>query len=74
MMMSKLNCVGDLGRSGVFCHNCVALVVLERYTSIPDGCTVEVPRISCSGLFVCGYVAAEGSDGCSIIIEQAVEV
>ena len=74
MMMSEFNCVRELGRSGGFCHNCVASVVLERYTNIPVGCTVEVPRMSCPGLFVCNYVAAEGSNGCSVIIERSVEL
>ena len=74
MMMTEFNCVGYLGRLGGFCHNCVASVVLEHYTNIPAGCTTEVPRMSCPGLFVCNCVAAEGSNGCSVIIEQAVEV
>ena len=74
VIMSELYYVGDLGRLGGFFHNCVALVVLERYTDIPAGCTAEVPRVSCPGLFVCNYVVAEGSDWCSVLIEQAVEV
>ena len=74
IMMSEFNCIGDLGRSGGFCHNCVASVVLERYTNIPARCTAEVPRMSCPSLFVCDYVASEGSYGCSIIIERDVEV
>ena len=72
--MSEFNRVGDLGRSGGFCHNCVATVVLERHTNIPASCTVEVPIMSCPGIFVCDYVSAEGSDGCSVIIERDVEV
>ena len=72
--MSEFYCVGDLGRSGGFCHNCVALVVLERYTDTTAGCTAEVPRVSCPCLFMCNYVAAEGSDRCSVVIERAVEV
>ena len=28
MMMFEFHCVGELGRSGGFCHNCVAAVVL----------------------------------------------
>ena len=74
VMMYEFYCVGDLGCLGGFYHNCVAPVVLERYTDIPAGCTAEVPRVSCPGLFVCYYVAAEGSDWCSIVIERAVEV
>ena len=74
VMMSELYCVGDLGLSGSFCHNCVATVVLESYTNIPAGCTAEVPRVSCTVLFVCDYVAAEGSNWCSVVIERAVEV
>ena len=74
IMMSEFNCVGYLGRSGVFCRNCVASVVLEHYTNIPASCNAEVPRISCPYIFVCDYVAAEGSDGCSVIIEWTVEV
>ena len=74
MMMSELYCVGELGRLGGFFHNCVALVVLERYTDIPASCTAEFPRVSCPGLFVCDYVAAEGSDWFSVVIERAVEV
>ena len=68
VMMSEFNCVGDLGRSGGFFHYCVASVVLEHYTDIPAGCTVEVPRVSCPGLFVCDYVAADGSDWYSVVI------
>ena len=52
MMMSEFNCVRDLGRSGGFFHNCVASVVLERYTEISASCTAEVPRVSCPGIFV----------------------
>ena len=74
MMMSEFYCVGDLGRLGGFCHNCVASVVLERYTDIPVSCTAEVPLVSCPGIFVCDYVAAERSDCCSVVIERAVEV
>ena len=74
VMMSEFYCVGDLGRSGGFCQNYVAPVVLERYTNIPAVCTVEVPRVSCPGIFVCDYVAAKGSDGCRVVIERAVEV
>ena len=60
IMMSGFYCVGDFGRSSGFCHNCVALVVLKRYTDIPDSCIAEVPRVSCPGIFVCDDVAAEG--------------
>ena len=74
VMMSKLQCVGDFSRSGGFCHNFLAEVVLQCYTNIPAGCTVEVPRMSCPYLFVCDYVTSEGSYGCSVTIEQYVEV
>ena len=74
VMMSELYFVGDLGRLVGFCHNCVAPVVLERYTDIPASCTAEVPRVSCPGLFVCNYVAAEGANWCSVVIERAVEI
>ena len=74
VMMSELHCVGDLCRLGGFCHNCVAVVVLQRYTNIPSGCTAEVPRMSCPCLFVQDYVTSEGSDGCSVIIVRSVEV
>ena len=74
VMMSELHCVGYLCRSGEFCHNCVAAVVLQRYTKIPAGCTAEVPIMSCPCLFVCDYVTSEGSEGCSVIIERSVEV
>ena len=74
LMMSEFYCVGDLGRSGGFCHHCVAPVVLERYTDIPAGCTAEVPQVSCPCIFVCDYVAADGSNWCSFVIERAVEV
>ena len=50
MMMYELYCVGHLGRSGGFCCNFEAFVVLKRYTDIPAGCTAEVPRVSCPGL------------------------
>ena len=72
MMMSEFYCIGDLGRSGGFCHNCVASVVLKRYTDITASCTAEVPRVSFPGLFVCNDVAAKGSNWCSIVIERAV--
>ena len=74
VMMSEFYFVGDLGRSGGFCHNCVAPVVLERYTDIPSGCTAEVPQVSCPCIFVCDYVAAGGSNLCSVVIERAIEV
>ena len=74
VMMSELYCVRDLCRLGGFFHNCVTLVVLERCNNIPAGCTAEVPRVSCPGLFVCNYVASEGSDWYSIVIERDVEV
>ena len=74
MMISEFNCVGDLGRSGGFFHNFMASVVLERYTNIPAVCTTEVPKMSCLCLFVCNYVTAKDSDGCSVIIERSVEV
>ena len=72
--MSKFYFVGDLGRSGGFCYNCVAPVVLERYTNIPAGCTAEALQVSCPVLSVCNYVAADGSNWCSFVIERAVEV
>ena len=43
MMIYEFYCVGNLGSYGGFCHNCVTLVVLERYTDIPSRCTAEVP-------------------------------
>ena len=73
-MMSEFYCVGDLGRSGGFFHNCVASVVLERYTNIPSSCTAEVLRVSCPGLFVWDYVAAKGSNWFSVTIERAMEI
>ena len=72
VMMSELHRVVDLCQSGGFCHNCVAAVVLQRYTNIPTGCTVEVPKMSCPYIFVCNYVTSKDTDGCSIIIERAV--
>ena len=74
VMMSEFYCVGDLGRLGGFCHNCMAPVVLERYTETSDSCTAEVPQVSCPGIFVCDDVATEGSYWCSILVERAVEV
>ena len=58
VIISEFYCVGDLGRWGGFFHNCVAPVVLERYTDIPAGCTAEVLQVSFPGIFLCGYVAA----------------
>ena len=74
IIMSELHCVEDLCHSDGFFHHCVEAVVLQRYTNIPAGCTAEVRRISCPCLFVCDWVASEGSGGCSVIIEQSVEV
>ena len=74
VMMSELHCVRDLCRSGGFCYNYVAEVVLQRYTNIPSVCIAEVPIMSCPCLFVCDYVTSGGSDGCSVIIERSVEV
>ena len=74
VMMSEFYCVGELGLLGGFCHNCMVPVLLESYTNIPASCTMEVPQVSCPSLFVCNYVADEGSDWCSIVIERAVEV
>ena len=74
VMMSELHCVGGLCSAGGFCHNCVAVVVLQRYTNIPAGCTMEVPIIFCPCLFVCNYVTSKGSNRCSVIIERSVEV
>ena len=74
VMMYELHCVGDLCCTGGFCHNCVAAVVLQRYTNIPSGCTAEVPRMSCPCLFVCNYVTSKGYNGCGVIIERSVEV
>ena len=74
MMMSEFYCVGDLGRSGGFCHNCVALLVLEHYTDIPVRCPAEVPKVYCPGIFVFNYIAAKGSNWCSLVIERAVEI
>ena len=68
MMMSEFCCVGDLGRLGGFCHNCVALVVLERYTDISARCTAEFPQVSCPGIFLCDYVASEGSNWCNVVL------
>ena len=39
VMVSELHCVGDLCRMGDFFHNCVAAVVLQRYTNITASCT-----------------------------------
>ena len=74
VMMPELHCVRYLCRAGGFCHNCVAAVVLQRYTNIPAGCTVEVPIMSCPFIFVCDYVTSKGPDGCGVIIELSVEV
>ena len=73
-MMPELHCVRDLCRTGIFCHNCLAAVVLQSYTNIPARCTAEVPRMFCPCLFVCDYVTTKGTDGCSVIIERSVEV
>ena len=43
MMIYELYSVEDLGSYGDFCHNCVSLLVLERYTNIPAICTAKVP-------------------------------
>ena len=74
MMMSELHCVADLCSSGGFCQNCVAAVVLQRYTNITYGCTAEVPRMSCPCLFVCDYVTSKGPDRWGVIIERSVKV
>ena len=74
VMMPELHRVRDLCRACGFCHNCVAAVVLQRYTDIPACCTVGVPRMSCPCLFVCHYVTSKGPNGCGVIIENSVEV
>ena len=74
VMMPKFHCVRYLCRMVSFCHNCVAAVVLQRYTNIPSRCTAEVPRMSCPCLFVCDYVTTKGPDGCSVTVECSVEV
>ena len=74
VIMPELHCVGYLCCAGGFCHNCVAALVLQRYTDIPSRCTAEVPIISCTCFFVCNYVTSKGPDGCSVIIERSVEV
>ena len=68
VMMPEIHCVLYLCRLCGFCHNCVAAVVLQRYTNIPASCTAEVPRMSCPCILVCVYVASKGSDGFSVII------
>ena len=68
VMMPELHCVGDLCRTGGFCHNCVAEVVLQRCTNIPSSCPAEVLIMSCPCIFVCNYVTSKGSDGCSVIL------
>ena len=72
--MSEFYYVIYLGRSGGFCHNCVTLVVLKRYTNIPAICAAEVLLVSCPSLFVCNYVTSKWSDWCSVVIERAVEL
>ena len=74
MVMSEFYFFGDMGRSGGLCQNCVASIVLERDTDIPASFTEEVPQVSCHGLFLCDYVAAEGSNWCGVVIERDVEI
>ena len=74
VMIPEIHCVGYLCRVCGFCHNCVAEVVLQCYTSIPDGCTVEVPRVFCPCILVCDYITTKGTGRCGVIIELSVKV
>ena len=73
-MMSELYCVGDLFRARGFCHDGVAVVVLERYTHKLTRCTAEVPRVSRPYIFVCNDVTPKRPDGCCVVIKRAMEV
>ena len=73
-MMTELYCVGDLYCVCGFCHDGVTEVVLECYSHIPTRCTAEVPRVYCPCLSVCNDVAPKRDDGCSVVIERAMEV
>ena len=74
MMMPELHYVCDLCRACGFCHNCVAVVVLQRYTKIPSSCNAEVPRMSCPCLFMGDDVTTKRPDRCGVIIERSVKV
>ena len=74
VMMPELHRVRYLCRDCGFFHNCMAAVLLQLYTNISAVCTAEVPRMSCSCLFVRKYVTSKGPDGCGVIIEWFVEV
>ena len=74
VLMTELHHVGDLYCVCGFSQNSVAAVVLEFHSPIPNQCAAEVPRISCPCFSVCDDVAPERADGCSVIIECAMEV
>ena len=73
-MMTELHRVGYLYCTCGFSHNGVAVVVLECHSHIPTRCAAEVPRVSCPCFFMCDDVAPKRADGCSVIVECAMEV
>ena len=74
VLMTELHRVGDLYCACGFSQNGVSEVVLECHSYIPTRCAAEFPRVSCPCFDVCDDFAPGRDDGCSIIIECAMEV
>ena len=74
VLMTELHHVGYLYCTCGFSHNGVAAVVLVCHSHIPTCCAAEVPRLSCPVFSVCVDVAPKRADGCSVIIECAMEL
>ena len=74
VLITELHRVGDLYYACGFSHNSVAEVVLECHSHILTRCATEVPSVSCPCFYVFDDVAPKRADGCSVIIECAMEV
>ena len=74
VLMTELHIVRDLYCACGFSHYVVVAVVLECHSHIPTRCAAKVPRFSCPCFSVCDDVAPKRPDGCSVIIECAMEV
>ena len=73
-LMTELHHVRDLYCARGFSHNGVAAVVLECHYHIPTRSAAEVPKVSCPCFSVYDDVAPKRGDGCSVIIECAMEL
>ena len=74
VVVQELDGVGEEKRLGCAVDDAEAAVVVKRGADVEAAAAAEVPRLLDVRLFVDDNGAADGSKGCGVEVERAVEV